>query len=64
MPMTMRKPNLGSQLKTVFNMSIPKAGAQKPAKVGEVATNNKIFSLNSGGKAPKSAGPKKGKRMY
>lgn len=64
MPMSKRKPNLGGQLKTSFNMSIPKAGAQKPGRVGEVATNNKIFSMNSGGRAPKSGGMKKGKRMY
>ena len=64
MPSAKRKPNLGSQLKTSFNMSIPRAGAQKPGRVGEVATNNKIVSMNSGGRAPKSAGPKRSKRMY
>jgi hypothetical protein len=64
MPFKMRKPNLGGQLKTSFNMGIPRAGGQKPGRVGEVATNNKIFSLNSGGRAPKSAGPKRGRRMY
>lgn len=64
MPSTLRKPNLGGKLKTSFTMAIPRAGAQKPARVGEVATNNKIFSMNSGGRAPKSGGPKRGKRMY
>lgn len=59
------KPNLGSQLKTSFTMAIPKAGAQRPGRVGEVATNNKIFT-KSGGSAPKSGGPKraKAKSMY
>lgn len=65
MPSMLRKPNLGTNLKTSFNMSIPRAGAQRPGRVGEVATNNKIVSMNSGGRAPKSGGPKRGKtRMY
>lgn len=65
MPMNMRKPNLTSQLKTWMpSGAISRSGAQRPGRVGEVATNNKIFSMNSGGRAPKGSGPKKSKRMY
>ena len=66
MPTPKRKPNLGNQLKTSFNMSIPRAGAQMPGRVGQVATNtgqwkNPSSGGNSGGSAPKRS---KGRRMY
>lgn len=65
MPMPKRKPNLGSQLKTSFNMSIPRAGAQRPGRVGQIATNVGQWKNpgggNSGGSAPKRG---KGRRMY
>lgn len=65
MPMKMGKPNTNSQLKTAMNMgAVPRAGAQKPGRVGEIATNNKIFSTRGGGNKPNSGGMKKGKRMY
>lgn len=66
MPMKPGKPNLGSNLKTSFNMSIPRAGAQRPGRVGEVATNNKIFTNAGGGRASGGSKPKrtKGKSMY
>lgn len=66
MPMKPGKPNLGSNLKTSFSMSVPRAGAQKPGRVGEVATNNKIFTGKGGGSAPSGSKPKrtKAKSMY
>jgi hypothetical protein len=61
------KPNLSSQLKTNNKlMSIPRAGAQKPGRVGEVATNNKLFSTRGGGHASGAGkmGKKKARSMY
>lgn len=65
MPMkNMGKPNTSSNFKTSSKlMNISRAGAQKPGRVGQVATNNKIVSAR-GGSAPKAAGMKRGKKMY
>lgn len=66
MPSKVGKPNLGANLKTSFNMSIPRAGAQTPGRVGEVATSNKIFTGKGGGRASGGSKPKrtKAKSMY
>ena len=66
MPIKVGKPNLNSRLKTPFKMSVPRSGAQKPGRVGEVATNNKLFSTKGGGKTHNSGKPsgKKPKSMY
>lgn len=67
MPIKSGKPNLGSQLKTNNKlMNIPRAGAQKPGRVGEVATNNKLFSTRGGGRNGNAGkmGGKKAKSMY
>lgn len=65
MPTKISKPNLTSQLKTSMPTgSIPRAGAQKPGRVGQVATNSKIFSVSGGGRKSAGSGPKRGKRMY
>lgn len=65
MPTKIGKPNTSSQLKTAMNMgAVPRAGAQKPGRVGEIATNNKIFSARGGAKGPGNSGPKRPKRMY
>ena len=59
----MGKPTMGN-LKTGFKlMSIPRSAPQRPGRVGEIATNNKIVTKrgaghNSGG------GMKRSKRMY
>lgn len=60
------KPNLGSKLKTSFKMNVSRSGAQKAGRVGEVATNNRLFSVRGGGKVHNSSKPssKKPKSMY
>lgn len=62
----MGKPNTSSKLKTAMpSGSIPRAGAQKPGRVGQLATNNKIVSgVKGGGHNSNPGGMKKGKRMY
>lgn len=66
MPMKMGKPNTSNQLKSAMpSGSIPRAGAKTPGRVGQIATNNKIFSgVKGGGSKPNSGGMKRGKRMY
>lgn len=66
MPMKVGKPNTSSQLKSAMPTgSIPRASAQQPGRVGQIATNNKIVSgVKGGGSKPNSGGMKRGKRMY
>jgi hypothetical protein len=60
------KPTMGNLKTGTKLMSIPHASPQRPGRVGQIATNNKIVSKRGGGASNHGGGGMKrgGKKMY